>query len=111
MHYNMPMPLQLTGRIFREEGMFVAELAEIRQCTWAHTLPQLLGDVPRLVIEHFHGLRDLGTLADELAKLGIVFDGKSFNVNIHVTIGVDALPVPDGTSTSVDSNVSVAVAA
>ena len=104
--------VRLTGKIFREEGMFVAELSEIGQSTWSDSLSGVMADVPRLALEYFHGLRDLGVLAEKLASMGVKFDGGAFNVNIHVQIRDDVLPaLPEGASTSIDSNVSVPVAA
>jgi len=101
-------PVHLTGVIFREEGMFVAEVSEIGQSTWSDTVSGLIADVPRLALEYFHGLRNLGVLAEKLAGLGVILDGGVFDVNIHLQLRDGVLPaLPPGTAISIDSSVSV----
>lgn len=100
--------IRLTGRIFREEGMFVAEIDQLRQSTWAHSLPEVMQDVPRLVVEYLDSLHVLGTFDDTIRRLGGDLVGDEIEVNIHVKIAAELFPAQPVRSTmAVDSNVSV----
>ena len=101
------MQIQLNGVITKDEGMVVADVTEIGQCTWGYSLDQVMEDLPRLIIAHFAALRLIGQYDATLARLGVIDDGQALHVNLHVSIGVDALPQPTGASMSIDSQVVV----
>ena len=104
--------LRITGRVFREEGMLVAELVEIDQTTWAHTLDEILADVPCLVAEYITAAQEAGVLASQLARLGASATNGQLKVNIHVELSVDALHAqPYGATSALDTRLSVPVAA
>ena len=104
--------LRITGRVFREEGMLVAELVEIDQTTWAHTLDEILADVPRLVAEYITAAQEAGVLAAQLARLGASATNGQLQVNIHVELSSDALHAqPYGATSALDTQLSVPVAA
>jgi hypothetical protein len=104
--------LRITGRVFREEGMLVAELTEIGQTTWAHTFDQIVVDVPRLVAEYIAAAQQAGILGRELARLGATPHGGHLDVNVHVVLAPDALPSqPEGATSALDTQLSVPVAA
>jgi hypothetical protein len=104
--------LRITGRIFREEGMLVAELAEIGQTTWAHTLDDIMADVPRLVFEYIGAAEQAGTLGRELVRLGATVSGGQLQVHMHVELSADALRAqPQGAMSALDTQLSVPIAA
>src|SRR5262249_18369029 len=104
--------LRINGRVFREEGMLVAELSEIAQTTWAHSFDEILGDIPRLVVEYIAAAQQAGVLGRELARFGASPRGGQLDVHVHVLLEADPLPAqPPGTQSSLDTQLSVPLAA
>ena len=104
--------LRIHGRIFRKEGMLVAEFDEIGQTTWAYKLDEILADVPRLVFEYIQGAHAAGILERELTRLGAASQGGSLEVNVHMDLSVGALPSqPLGSTSALDTHLSVPLAA
>ena len=92
--------------------MFVAELDEIEQTTWSGTLEGIMSDLSRMVLEYFLAIAKAGLLAETLARLGASPIDNKLQVSLHVEIGRDALPeLPADSSTSLDTNLTVPVAA
>ena len=87
--------------------MFVADIPQIGQSTWDHTLEGVLRDAPRLITEWIIGYRDIGRLDAVYERLGIAPD--TTQIQIHLSLQLDAALVP-GTST-VENEFPVAVAA
>ena len=67
----MGSSLQLSAGVFRDEGMYVADCAELGWSTHGGTLDDVLADVPRMVRDYFTGYQRLGRLEQRLAQLGI----------------------------------------
>jgi hypothetical protein len=67
----MTRGLQLRARVFRDQGVFVAECADLGWTTHGATLDEVLQDVPRMVRDYFTGYRQIGRLEHQLTRLGV----------------------------------------
>lgn len=85
----MRAQLTLSGKVFRDEGMLVAECAELGWSTHAHTLEGLFSDLPRMIQDFFQGYREIGQLEVQLSRLGVA--GKPDVVDVRLQLDMRAV--------------------
>jgi predicted RNase H-like HicB family nuclease len=63
--------VRVTGRVYKDEDVFVAECHELGIFTCARTLEELFPSIQDLVLGHFEAWEKLGRLQDELSRLRV----------------------------------------